>query len=156
VGGGYIAVEFAGIFRGLGAEVHLFYRAPYPLRGFDEECRKVVAENLHRRGVKVYPECTPTGVERGPEGRVTLRYTDRHGSEGRLACGRVMMATGRKANTRGLGLEVRSAHGLQGWGGGGEGGRRGGREGGGRGAVCSVAERKSERQRVRESGRGAV
>jgi glutathione reductase (NADPH) len=49
----YIANEFAGIFRGVGADVHLMYRGDLPLRGFDQECRAQVAENLARRGVKV-------------------------------------------------------------------------------------------------------
>lgn len=59
-----------------------------------------------RRGVKVYPECSPTAVERAPDGKMTLRYKDKHGEEGSLRCARVMFATGRKANTKGLGLEV--------------------------------------------------
>lgn len=63
VGGGYIAVEFAGIFNGLGCEVHLCYRADKPLRGFDEECRAQVAENLAARGVRLHPGTLPTKVE---------------------------------------------------------------------------------------------
>jgi hypothetical protein len=49
----YIANEFAGIFRGVGADVHLMYRGDLPLRGFDQECRAQVAENLASRGVQV-------------------------------------------------------------------------------------------------------
>ena len=54
VGGGYIAVEFAGIYNGLGSEVQIVYRQPLPLRGFDEEVRQTVANNLEGRGVKVH------------------------------------------------------------------------------------------------------
>eukprot|EP00967_Tisochrysis_lutea_P099912 scaffold148699_cov17-Tisochrysis_lutea.AAC.2 len=50
---GYIAVEFAGIFGGLGGDVHLMYRADKVLRGFDEECRAQVTENLAKRDIKV-------------------------------------------------------------------------------------------------------
>ena len=46
IGGGYIAVEFAGIFAGLGAETHMIYRQPLPLRGFDEDVRVGLAEAL--------------------------------------------------------------------------------------------------------------
>lgn len=75
IGGGYIAVEFSGIFNGLGATVHLMYRKPFPLRGsvamilamlsmpssssFDQECRERVAENLTARGVNTHPGCSP-------------------------------------------------------------------------------------------------
>jgi glutathione reductase (NADPH) len=63
VGGGYIAVEFAGIFNGLGCDVHLVYRADKPLRGFDEDCRLQVAENLAGRGVKLHPGTVPTKID---------------------------------------------------------------------------------------------
>lgn len=49
----YIAVEFAGIFSGLGGDTHLMYRADKVLRGFDEECRAQVTENLGKRDIKV-------------------------------------------------------------------------------------------------------
>ncbi|PPE02791.1 hypothetical protein GOBAR_DD00160 [Gossypium barbadense] len=55
-GGGYIAVEFASIWRGLGATVDLFYRKELPLRGFDDEMRAVVARNLEGRGIKLHPQ----------------------------------------------------------------------------------------------------
>lgn len=84
----------------------MMYRAPYPLRGFDEECRQVVAENLHKRGVHVHAECTPTSIERGPDGTYTLKYKDKHGVEKSLNAGKIMFATGRKPSTKGIGLEV--------------------------------------------------
>jgi glutathione reductase (NADPH) len=105
IGGGYIAVEFAGIFAGLGAKVHLMYRAPYPLRGFDEECRAIVAENLSKRGVTLYPECNPTGIEKQGDGSFVLKYQDTQRNVGGIPCGQVMMATGRKPSSRSIGLE---------------------------------------------------
>eukprot|EP00887_Chlorella_sp_A99_P002348 scaffold10.g2348.t1 len=105
LGAGYIAVEFAGIFRGLGAEVHLMYRAPLPLRHFDEECRAVVAENLQKRGIALHPESHPTRIEPAEGGLFTLHYTDRAGQEQSITAGKVMMATGRRPNSRGIGLE---------------------------------------------------
>ena len=69
----YIAVEFAGIFRGLGADVHLVFRAPSVLRGFDDECRAQVAENLGKRGVVMHPGTLPTKVvKRGDDDYVAL------------------------------------------------------------------------------------
>lgn len=107
VGGGYIAVEFAGIFNGLGYDVHVMYRASNPLRGFDEECRTVVGENLRRRGITVHSECTPLSVVKQVDGTSLLNYRDKHGEEGSLAVDQVMFATGRKPSTKGIGLEVR-------------------------------------------------
>jgi glutathione reductase (NADPH) len=52
-GGGYIAVEFAGIFNGLGAETTIVYRGPNILRGFDEDVRVHLADELERRGIRV-------------------------------------------------------------------------------------------------------
>src|SRR5438132_1329820 len=56
VGGGYIAVEFAGIFHGLGSHVDLVIRRDRVLRGFDEECRTFVHEALARNGIKMRTE----------------------------------------------------------------------------------------------------
>lgn len=59
IGAGYIAVEFAGIFRGFGAEVHLVYRGEQPLRGFDGDVRTAVVENLKARGMNLHPHSHP-------------------------------------------------------------------------------------------------
>ena len=61
VGGGYIAVEFAGIFNGLGSEVDLVIRRDRVLRGFDEECRTVVHDALKDSGIRMRTE---TEIER--------------------------------------------------------------------------------------------
>ena len=105
VGGGYIAVEFAGIFKGLGAQVHLMYRADFPLRGFDNECRTVVAENLQRRGVQTYSGCNPERIEPLSDGSYALHYRTMSGDVETIVAGTVMFATGRKPNSKGIGLE---------------------------------------------------
>ena len=65
IGSGYIAVEFAGIFAGLGAETHLVYRQPLPLRGFDEDVRAALAEALTTNGILLHPDTMPTSISRG-------------------------------------------------------------------------------------------
>ncbi|WIA38411.1 hypothetical protein OEZ86_001737 [Tetradesmus obliquus] len=106
VGSGYIAVEFAGIFKGLGADVHLMYRADKPLRGFDEECRGQVAENLTKRGVVCHGGHLPTKIVKHDEGHYTVSYKSPDGPEQSMEVGLVMMATGRSPRTQGLGLEA--------------------------------------------------
>ncbi len=99
VGGGYIAVEFAGIFAGLGAQARLAYRGPLFLRGFDDGVRAFVAEQLVGKGVALHFETEVAKVELdGDERRVTLS----DGSS--LAADLVMFATGRRPNVEGLGL----------------------------------------------------
>ncbi|KAK3233743.1 hypothetical protein CYMTET_55976 [Cymbomonas tetramitiformis] len=93
IGGGYIAVEFAGIFNGLGAEVHLVFRQELPLRGFDEDVRAAVNENLIKRGIIVHPKCNPKSLAEASAGTITVE-TD----SGQLTVNTVMFATGRKPN----------------------------------------------------------
>jgi len=100
VGSGYIAVEFAGIFRALGAEVHLVYRQPLPLRGFDNDIREAMDQALLAQGVIMHPARLPAKVEADGEGRV-LTLDDGQ----RLVTDTVFFATGRRANVEGLGLE---------------------------------------------------
>ncbi|HVY14506.1 MAG TPA: glutathione-disulfide reductase [Rhodopila sp.] len=100
VGSGYIAVEFAGIFRALGAEVHLIYRQPLPLRGFDSDLREALAEALAAQGIILHPGCHPEKVEADGDARVLT-----FGGGQALRTDLVFFATGRKANIRGLGLE---------------------------------------------------
>ncbi len=100
VGSGYIAVEFAGIFKALGAEVHLVYRQPLPLRGFDSDLRSAMAEALEAQGIILHPGCLPERVDADGERRV-LTY----GKGETLTADVVFFATGRRANTAGLGLE---------------------------------------------------
>ncbi|TQV73555.1 glutathione-disulfide reductase [Exilibacterium tricleocarpae] len=101
VGGGYIAVEFAGIFNGLGAESHLYYRGPLFLRGFDAGVRKVVADEMEKKGVNLHFDTSVAQIERLPSGE--LEVTDTQGRT--RVVDAVMYATGRRAKTDGLGLE---------------------------------------------------
>ena len=79
VGGGYIGVEFCGIFNGLGANVHLICRQKYPLGVFDGECRAVVSANMEGRGIKLHMECSPVRVERKPNGSLSVHFKNKHG-----------------------------------------------------------------------------
>ena len=101
VGGGYIALEFAGLFHGLGAEVDVVFRQPLPLRGFDGELRETLAAQMTANGVRLHPSQTVHKVEAaGGAKRVTL--TSGHVLEVDL----VFFAVGRTPRTRGLGLET--------------------------------------------------
>ncbi len=100
VGGGYIAVEFAGIFAGLGARTTLVYRGEKVLRGFDDDMRSGLMEEMAKRGIDVRVNADPAAIEQAGDGyRVTLK--DGTGLD--VAC--VMLATGRTPYTQGLGLE---------------------------------------------------
>ena len=99
VGGGYIAVEFAGMFNALGAKVTIIIRAGNILRGFDEDVRDTLAEEMEKSGIIIDRECTVRGIEETADG-YSLRL---HGTE-TIECDKVMYATGRKPNTFGLGL----------------------------------------------------
>jgi len=94
IGGGYIAVEFAGIYNGLGSKVDIVYRQALPLRGFDEEVRQTVANNLVGRGIAVHSGVNPVSITKNADGSLTLE-TD----AGPLVCDCVMWATGRVPNT---------------------------------------------------------
>jgi glutathione reductase (NADPH) len=100
-GGGYIAVEFAGIFAGLGAETTLIYRGPKILRGFDEDLRDSLMEELPRRGIRILTGDVFTRIDKTGGGLVgTLA------SGGRVEADQIMFAIGRNPNTKGLGLEA--------------------------------------------------
>ncbi|CAD6212588.1 unnamed protein product [Miscanthus lutarioriparius] len=101
VGGGYIALEFAGVFNGLKSDVHVFIRQKKVLRGFDEEVRDFVAEQMSLRGVKFHIEQSPEAVTKSDDGLLSLK-TNKETVSG---FSHVMFATGRKPNTKNLGLE---------------------------------------------------
>ncbi|TXG72556.1 hypothetical protein EZV62_001135 [Acer yangbiense] len=101
LGGGYIAVEFASIWRGLGATVDLIFRRELPLRGFDDEMRAVVARNLEGRGINLHPRTNIKELIK-TEGGVKV-ITD-HGEE--LVADVVLFATGRSPNSKRLNLEA--------------------------------------------------
>lgn len=100
VGGGYIAVEFACLLQRLGVKVTLIYRGDALLRGFDEDVRRVLTEAMGATGIEILTRTDLKRIEADGAGRkVTLTTGQtRH-------VGVVMVATGRKPNTAGLGLE---------------------------------------------------
>ena len=99
-GGGYIAVEFAGIFHGLGVKTTLLYRGRQILRGFDDDLRVGLVEEMGKRGIEVRLESEIALIAAGRSG-LTARLND--GSA--LAAGAIMFATGRVPCTKDLGLE---------------------------------------------------
>ncbi|SDZ76903.1 glutathione-disulfide reductase [Microbulbifer marinus] len=101
VGGGYIAVEFAGIFAGLGAETHLSYRRDLFLRGFDRDVRKFVRDEMGKKGAQLHFNHQVEAIEQQGDGSLLVRAED--GST--LTVDTVLYATGRVPNTKGLGLE---------------------------------------------------
>jgi len=101
IGGGYIACEFASIFRGLGAEVTLIYRGAQVLRGFDDDVRAFVAAEMAKKGVELRMNAQPVSLARGAAG---LEATLADGSV--VAADAVLAATGRRPNVTGLGLEA--------------------------------------------------
>ena len=100
VGGGYIAVEFAGIFNGLGAKTTQLYRGPLFLRGFDSDIRSHAAQEIAKSGVDLRFEVNVQSITQSGDG-LHLELTD--GTT--LDADAVLYATGRKANLTGLGLE---------------------------------------------------
>jgi glutathione reductase (NADPH) len=100
-GGGYIAVEFAGIFNGLGSDVTLVYRGENILRGFDDELRVHLRSEMEKRGIKIITKNIVEGVER-VNGGLDVQLSDHE----QIMVDKVMFATGRRPNVKGLGLEA--------------------------------------------------
>lgn len=100
-GGGYIALEFAGIFAGLGAETVLAYRGPEVLRGFDLDVREIMREELRSKGIDVQLDTGVARLEKAADGIRCTFNDDRH-----QVFDQVMFATGRLPNLEGLGLDA--------------------------------------------------
>ncbi|MEJ6612571.1 MAG: glutathione-disulfide reductase [Porticoccus sp.] len=100
VGGGYIAVEFAGIFKGLGVETHLVYRGPLFLKGFDSDVRNKIKEEYENQGVVLH---FSTDVEEVK--KINSGYCVRLSTKEEIDVDLVMYATGRIPNIKDLGLE---------------------------------------------------
>jgi glutathione reductase (NADPH) len=100
VGGGYIAVEFAGIFHGLGAQVTQLYRGPLFLRGFDDDCRAHLAEEMKKKGIDLRFNADVARIDRHGD-HFVIGLKDGTALDADL----VMHATGRMPSTRGIGLE---------------------------------------------------
>ncbi|MFA5120813.1 glutathione-disulfide reductase [Zavarzinia sp.] len=101
VGAGYIAVEFAGIFAGMGAKTTLVHRRAQLLRGFDDDMARRLGEEYVQKGIDLHLSATPTAIDKTASGLV-LHLSDGHS----LEVDQVMFATGRRPNTKGLGLEA--------------------------------------------------
>ena len=102
LGGGYIALEFAGIFNGLGSRTTVLYRGEQILRGFDDDVRNHLANELVKSGIELRVKTDVTRLDKLADGTLRLTLTD--GSQ--IEADAVMAATGRKPNTQGLGLEA--------------------------------------------------
>ena len=100
VGGGYIASEFAGVLNGLGVKVTQFYRGAQILRGFDDEARGLVAEEMIQNGIDLHLGTNILSMEKVGE---KIRVKATNGSEHDFD--QVMFATGRVPNTDNMGLE---------------------------------------------------
>jgi len=100
-GGGYIAVEFASIFKGLGAQTSLLYRGERLIREFDADLGTTLAAEMSKKGVAIRFKTSIAAIEKAANGELMLTLSD--GSK--LTCDLVLNATGRAPNTRGLGLE---------------------------------------------------
>ncbi len=94
VGGGYIAVEFAGIFNGLGVETTLLYRGPLFLRGFDQDLRTTLAEEMQKKGINIKFNSNIKQIDKIDDKLLATLEDD-----AQLAAGQIMYATGRKPMT---------------------------------------------------------
>jgi len=100
VGGGYIAIEFAGIFNGLGVDVTLLNRGQSILRGFDHQASAFLTEEITKKGITIINSSTVNHIEK-IDHWMAVRSEDGNEYETDM----LMFATGRKPNTAGLGLE---------------------------------------------------
>jgi len=102
VGGGYIALEFASIFHGLGVETTLSYRGTRLLRGFDAELGTRMAEEMREKGLRIHFGAEPSAIAKRPDGSLEVTFGDGSCQQADL----VMFATGRRPNSAGIGLEA--------------------------------------------------
>jgi glutathione reductase (NADPH) len=99
-GGGYIALEFAGIFAGFGSDVTVIYRGDNILRGFDEDVRAHVRSEMEKQGITILTGCTVTKVDKHGKD-----FTSHLSNGSSIASDQVMFAIGRHPNVANLGLE---------------------------------------------------
>ena len=102
VGAGYIALEFASIFQGLGVETTLTYRGKRLLRGFDAEIGTRIAEEMAAKGVAICLGCEPAAIRKKQD--IEIEFTDGSLRQTDL----VLFATGRLPNTAKLGSSTRA------------------------------------------------
>ena len=101
VGGGYIAVEFAGIFQGIETQTHLVYRGPQILRGFDTDISNHLSKEIEKKGINLMLNSDIASIELNEQQQKVVTFTD--GSQKTVDC--VLYATGRKPNTEALCLD---------------------------------------------------
>lgn len=101
IGGGYIAVELAGVLHSLGTETHLAVRHDRPLRNFDEMLNTTLVEIMAEEGPTLHPGSTSEKLEKNADGSLTLTFTNGNS----LEVDQVIWAIGRTPNTQNLGLE---------------------------------------------------
>ncbi len=104
VGGGYIAVEFAGIFSGLGVETTLVYRGPLFMRGFDDDIRHHLVDELTKKGINLVFDATISEMAEAADG--DSRYTVKLSNGDTMDADVALFATGRHPNSYELGLET--------------------------------------------------
>lgn len=100
IGGGYIALEFASILRGVGRDVTLMIRKDKILRGFDEDLRMHLQNRMEAKGIKILKETKPLSIEKKGSGFIIETNNGPHETD------LIMAATGRLPNTKGLGLDT--------------------------------------------------
>lgn len=100
-GGGYIAVEFACVFAGLGSQVTVVYRGANILRGFDNDIREHLRAEMERRGIRIVTNTIVTAVEK--QGSAYLAHLN---EDETVEVDKVMFAVGRRPNVKGIGLEA--------------------------------------------------
>ncbi|RCW63605.1 FAD-dependent oxidoreductase, partial [Pseudorhodoferax soli] len=105
VGSGYIAVEFASIFTGLGVQVDLIYRGSRLLKDFDRETSEFLANELEKAGVRLHPHSGIESIESDGRQRIVTTKAGR-----RLSADQVLLATGRQPNLDRLGLQAAGVH----------------------------------------------
>ena len=101
VGGGYIACEFASIFNGMGSKVTQLYRGARVLRGFDDDVRAFIEQEMRKHGVELHTSADVASIEKSSDGMRAVLADGRS-----IAADTVLYATGRVPNVNGLGLEA--------------------------------------------------
>ncbi|KAL3141448.1 hypothetical protein ABBQ32_005016 [Trebouxia sp. C0010 RCD-2024] len=106
VGGGYIAAEQACIYRNFGADVHMFFRGKHMLAGFDPEAAKHAEGQFKHKGINLNPDFSPVKVVKESDGKLTMTAKNNDDKEVTVdGIDYILMATGRKPATQGLGLD---------------------------------------------------
>ena len=101
VGAGYIALEFACIFQGLGSQVQVSYRGDLIMRSFDDDVRRFLDQEMRKQGIDIHYQSQVTNVVRQPDQSLLVTFLDGNQTE----VDQVLMAIGRKPRLTGIGLE---------------------------------------------------